>query len=107
MDNEYADKLERARQHVAKIKGFHRHLAIFVVVNAVMLLAKGKPSLFFFEEALSYPGAMDWVYWNLLIWLLFIVIHAFLVFGKVPVMLRRWENRQMKKFIQEEEGENP
>lgn len=106
MENKYYAKLDRAQRRVAKIKGFYNHLAVFVVINSGLWLFKDKMMTYFFgEEVLSIPGAMSWVNWNILIWMFILLVHGLLVYGNIPVLLKKWEDRQMEKFIQEEKEE--
>ncbi|MFS4447093.1 2TM domain-containing protein [Maribacter sp. 2307UL18-2] len=96
------DKFERARDRIAQIKGFYRHVAIFILINVPLILMKGK-----LGDTIGYhTKAMDWVVWNFYIWCIILAIHALLVFGKIPLLIRKWEERQIEKFMDDSKNEN-
>ncbi len=101
--NNRQSKIERARSRVAKIKGYYRHIAIFIIINGFLLLSKKSIAIALFGEGNPVNSkAMSWVEWNLYIWLAILAIHTILVFGKAPLFMKKWEDRQIDKFIEEE-----
>lgn len=107
MENKEVNKLERAYHRVAQIRGFHKHVGIFIVINTALLLLKDKMTVAFLgKEALNYPDTMDWIYWNGYVWGAILAIHALLVFGKIPFFVKRWEERQIQGFLKEEQKRN-
>ncbi|MGB5434548.1 MAG: 2TM domain-containing protein [Maribacter sp.] len=104
MENKEIYKLERAHRRVAQIRGFYNHLGIFVVINTALLLLKDKMTVWLLgKEALNYPDAMDWIYWNAYVWVVILAIHALLVFGKIPFFVKKWEDRQMERYLKEDQ----
>ncbi len=102
MENKENVKLERARRRVDRIKGFYIHLAIFIIFNTALFLLKDElMGALVGEEALSNPKVTDWVYWNILVWLAILVIHALIIFGNIPFLGKNWEERQIRKFMNE------
>lgn len=80
---------ERARERVAKIKGFFIHAAIFA---SVLLLL-------FVVNATSTGGW--WVQWVFLGWGIGVAAHAFAVFGSTPKFISRWEERKVREYMDE------
>ncbi len=81
---------ERARTRVRQLKGFYAHLTAYVLVNAllvVMSLVSGEP----------------WSIWPLLGWGIGIVAHAINVFGVGRMFGAEWEQRQIRKLMDQEE----
>lgn len=100
MKNKFYNKYDRAKLRVERIRKFYNHLIVFILFNGVLFLLKDKMAeAILGEQASTYPEAMNWVYWNLFIWLLIICIHACVVFGKVPNIVKKWEERQLKKYL--------
>jgi hypothetical protein len=82
-------KLEKARKQVAVIKGFYIHLVVFVVVNlglCAVNFVTGKPW---------------WVLWVFLGWGLGVLAHAFGVYGHASNSIAQWEERKIKKLMEE------
>ena len=106
MESKEYNKFEKAQRKIVQIKSFYHHLIVFVIFNAVLLLSKNKMiSALFGENTLIHSRAMDWVYWNILIWGLILGVHAIFVFGNVPFFVKKWEERQIKKFMEEDKPE--
>ena len=83
------ERLQRARERVAEIKGFYTHLAIFV---AVLVL------LFVVDVA---TGEGWWVQWVLLGWGIGVLAHAFAIYGSAPKFISRWEERKVRQYMDE------
>ncbi len=98
---------ERARKRVDAIKGFYGHLAIYLIVNAIVLFTKGR---FLFtvlsNEALEDAAFLNWIDWNVygtpIIWGIFLVFHGLNVFGRNPFFGKAWEERQLKKYLKDD-----
>ncbi len=106
MENIAHTQLKRAKQRVERIKSFYNHVVVFVLINGVLLLLKDEITIAIFgEEGLSIPKLMDWVNWNLYIWMGILTIHALIAFGKRPSFMRKWEARQINKYIEQDKSE--
>lgn len=100
-------KLERAKKRVENIKGFYNHVVIYVLVNVTLLLFKEK---FIFKivspEAIGNPDFLRWIDWNVygtpIVWGIGLAIHGICVFSLTPKFLKKWEERQIEKYMQEE-----
>jgi fatty acid desaturase len=83
------ERLARAKQRVAALKGFYIHLFVFAMVMAglaIINLATGGPW---------------WVLWVLLGWGIGVIAHALTVFGHTSRLLADWEERKLKQFMDE------
>jgi hypothetical protein len=100
-DKEF-EKIGHAQRRIKLIKGFYYHLIVFVIFNGVLLISKDSMAKALFgNEALVHPKAMDWIYWNIIIWLFGLVIHGLFVFDKAPKFVKKWEEQQIKKHLNE------
>lgn len=96
-------KREKAKKRVEEIKGFFRHLKVFIIVNGLLLiLQKGwlLPLLpnWFPEEAYYF----DWVNINIAFWGVILAAHAMTLYRHKFRFLKNWEERQIKKYMDEE-----
>lgn len=100
-------KYERAKQRVDQIRGFYNHLAAYVIINALLLLFKEKFTVILLSKsAIGDPEFLNWVDWNIygtpILWGIILVIHGAKVFGGFSIFGKKWEERQMRKFMEEE-----
>ena len=101
------NKYTKAAKRVKELKDFYRHLKIFIAVNAVLYLMKAGVLQRFLPEGIALkPYYFNWVDLNLVIWMVILAIHtAYLFRHKLP-FLQKWEERQIQKYLEEEEGES-
>lgn len=96
-------KFEKAQRKIVKIKSFYNHLAAFIIINGVLLLSKEKMTTALFGEAASvHPNAMNWIEWNIYIWGAGLLLHALFVFGSTPFFIKRWEERQINNYLDQD-----
>ena len=104
---------ERAQKRVNKIKGFYNHLAVYVVVNAVLLLAKNDFTFYLVNDRVfDQADFLAWINWNtygtLIFWGIGLVVknpflHGLSVFLKNPKFLgRAWEEKQIQKYMEKD-----
>jgi len=100
-------KYERVVKRVKQLKDFHNHLKIFGVVNIFLFLLKGNFLSVFIPKGVLVvdPRYYDWVITNFILWGVIIVIHAFFVFTNKLRFFKRWENRQIEKYIKKDKEE--
>ena len=78
-------KYQDAKRHVASIKGFYIHLAVFAAVMTGLI-------------ALDFTDAKPWwVQWPFIGWGLGILGHAYLVFGTRGHPVSDWEKRKIRE----------
>jgi hypothetical protein len=100
METEY-EKLKRAKKRVDQIKGFYVHLAIYIVINlliagSMMVQSGWRMDAINLWATLSTP-----VFWGI-----GLAFHALNVFGINGIFGRRWEERQIRKFMEEDRKES-
>ncbi|MEQ8344604.1 MAG: 2TM domain-containing protein [Sneathiellaceae bacterium] len=76
----------RARKHVAALRGFYVHAAMYLAVNLGLLCI----------NLLSSPDRL-WFYWPLLGWGVGLAAHALRVFA-VPGFDSDWEERKVAEY---------
>lgn len=102
MDNSFNDqvKLERARKKVKSIKGFYKHLSVYIIVNLALIIVK----------ALNLEQGEPFFHWatfsTALWWGLGLLFHGFGVFGTDLFLGSGWEERKIKEYMDRQpEGE--
>ncbi len=112
--NREAVLYKKAKSRVERIKKFYRHLSVYVVINIILFGVK--VSLY---DQLGGQGVVDqgfhgWFRLNLfitpLLWGLGVVIHGLVAFkylnftkkGLTPSFIKKWEERQLQKFIEKD-----
>ncbi|QCX00439.1 2TM domain-containing protein [Aggregatimonas sangjinii] len=100
-------KYERAKKRVARIRKFYNHATIYVVVTIILFLLRHEFTFILLSKrALGNPEFLEWIDWNVygtaIVWGVILAIHGITVFSK-PLFGKSWEERQLKKFMEEEE----
>ncbi len=107
----------RAKKQVEAIKGFYGHLTAYLMFNIGLLLVKSNILTFFIANGTKDANVLDWVHWNLivtpLLWGVGLLIHGLYVFkfksiplkDLKPKILKDWEEKQIQKYIEEENHE--
>ena len=82
-----------ARRYACKVRGFYTHLAVFVLVNGLLV-------------ALNYtmhPGRI-WHVWATLGWGIGLLAHAVSVFAFGPWFGAAWEERKIREYLSRHPG---
>jgi hypothetical protein len=98
-----SDSYLRAQKKVEEIKGFYIHLLVYLCVNLFISYKKISENLAngeTFEQAFFDLGTF--IVW--LAWGIGLAFHAFNVFVENGVLGRNWEERKIRRYM-EEEGE--
>ena len=96
MENLQDDKFKRAKKRVDEIKGFYIHSTVYTVVNIFILINIAlRTDSFWFWGHFVTP-----VFWG--VGLLFHGLHTF---KYNPFFGRGWEERQIRKFMEEDKKE--
>ncbi|MGD1946706.1 MAG: 2TM domain-containing protein [Croceivirga sp.] len=99
-------KRELAKKRVEEIKGFFRHLKVFIVINGSLYLLKlGWLNALLPNGFPIEPYYYDWIWMNILIWGLILAIHGLTLYRHRFTFLKKWEERQIKKYMEEEQSE--
>lgn len=105
MEFSESTKLRKARKRLEALKGFYKHLLVYIVVIIAIFIVRGNV-LEFFQNQSPDKNFIEWVDWNILIvpifWGIGLLFHASKVFQYKFPFIKNWEERQLKKFIEED-----
>jgi hypothetical protein len=87
--NEQEIKYQKAKERVEDLRGFYRHLAVYVIVNLGLFLI----------NMMASPGSL-WFIWPLMGWGIAIVLHALRVFG--GSLGSNWEEKKIAELMEKE-----
>lgn len=95
MESEHTkeNKYFRAKQRVAVIKKFYTNLMFYIVIICALA------GLNYYVNQLRHP----WFLWAAFGWGIGIIFQAVKVFRWTPFIGKRWEERKIKQFMEEEE----
>ncbi|TFG78928.1 MAG: 2TM domain-containing protein [Flavobacteriales bacterium] len=95
----------RARKKVERIKDYYAHVVLFVLGSGLILLLKDSAMLWIESKGIKDPEALNWFEWNMIfipiIWGFIVLVAAFVVFKGRSNYFKRWEERQIRKFMEE------
>src|SRR5690554_1472826 len=94
MDNYDNEKWQRAKKKVEEIKGFYIHLTCYIVVIPILAYINYSTTSFL------------WVVFPALGWGFGLMMHGFEVFGYNPLIGKGWEERQIRKYMEEDKKES-
>ena len=87
--NEQEIKYQKAKERVTVLRGFYRHLSVYVIVNLGLFLINMKMS----------PESL-WFFWPLMGWGIAIVLHALRVIG--GPLGSNWEEKKIAELMEKE-----
>lgn len=91
-----------AKHKTEKLKRFYVHLTIFLIINIGLITFKVIRNMNYGETLID--ALVDWsAFTTPIIWGVFLLIHAFSVFGPNLILGRDWEESKLKEFMKEEE----
>jgi len=95
-------KYEKAKKRVEEIKGFYTHVAIYVIINLLLLLF----NLGVFQNGLINLHIPNWsLFTTPFFWGIGLLGHGLYVFGGGMKWYQRWEDRKIRQFMEDEERE--
>ncbi len=89
-------KYERAKKRVRALSGFYKHLAAYVIVNAILLLIKYY-DLGAGENMLTFSNFSTVIFWGIGLF-----FHGVGVFGSKLVFGNQWEERKIAEIMDKE-----
>ncbi|MBT8291835.1 MAG: 2TM domain-containing protein [Eudoraea sp.] len=98
IDNQ--NKLERAKKRVDAIKGFYIHLAVYILINSFILV-----NIYIRTMA---EGESFWkfsTFFTIIFWGIGLFFHWAHVFNFNPLFGKKWEERQIQKYIEKDKRE--
>ena len=87
------EKLKRAKEQVKEIKGFYIHFAIYLLINAFILVNIYWQT----DEFWQWPHFVTLFGWGI-----GLAFHASKVFGFNLFFGKKWEERQIQKYMDED-----
>ena len=89
-----------AKAKVEKLKGFYKHLIIYILVNITIMSIKIIRNMTMgesFEDAFfDASSGLIWMLWGI-----GLAIHAFSVFGLDRILGKNWEEKRIKRYMEE------
>ena len=92
-DFEEQKRYDRARERVAEEKKFYNNLLSYVIFIGVLA------GINYYQNGWSYA----WFLWAAFGWGIGIIFHALKAFRLNPMFDRDWEERKIKKYMEEED----
>ncbi len=86
-------KLESAKKHVKRIKGFYIHAIVYICVNLFIIVANSLDSSQGFADADGYMTALFWGFG--------LLAHAMSVFAPDFILGNNWEERKIQEILSE------
>lgn len=101
MEENSQDKLIRAKKRVDQLKGFYIHLAVYIVVNAFLLVN-------IYIRTANEEGSFWQVghFLTLFFWGMGLLFHASQTFNFNPFFGKKWEEKQIQKYIEKDKRES-
>ncbi|MEJ2163869.1 MAG: 2TM domain-containing protein [Robiginitalea sp.] len=97
---EIEDKRKEAKKRVDELKGFYIHLAVYIAVNIFIQLAIVINHYKDGEPLFSWPSLVTPFFWGI-----GLAFHAAHVFGFGLVLGKDWEERMIRKYMEEDRRE--
>ena len=97
---EIEEKRKQAKKRVEEIKGFYIHLMVDIVVNLFIVLSIVYNQYADGEPLLGWPMLVTPLFWGI-----GLGIHAANVFGFGMVLGKNWEERMIRKYMEEDRKE--
>jgi hypothetical protein len=99
------NKKQRAKKRIEELKGFYIHFMVYVFIN-IMITVVVTVSLmhngYSFWEAIGNFGSFStWLFWGIGIF-----FHGLKVFSYSPFFNKEWEERQIQKYLDEDQRES-
>ena len=85
------ERYQKAQKKVKEIKGFYGNLISYILVISVLIFIN-----------LRYSPNYLWFFYPMLGWGLGVFFQAMTVFGLFPFFNKEWEEKKIKKFMEEE-----
>ncbi|MGC6431370.1 MAG: 2TM domain-containing protein [Jejuia sp.] len=93
LNNNLDEKYLRAKERVKELKGFYTNLLLYLLII---------PFLAFLNYKTYWE--VKWFIFSAIGWGIGLSFHAYRVFSRNPIFGKRWEQRKIEQFIQEEQN---
>lgn len=88
------EKLARAKKRVEELKGFYIHLTVYIVINGFILINILARSMGGGDTFWAFGTFFTPFFWGI-----GLAFHAAKVFDYNPFFGKKWEQRQIQKYI--------
>ncbi|MGI9546285.1 MAG: 2TM domain-containing protein [Flavobacteriaceae bacterium] len=110
-ETDFLDRREKAKKRVEELKQFYSHVRAYILVNILLLLLKAEFMQYITGESdYSDPGFQNWFELNILLtpllWGIGLLIHGLYVYRHKFGFIKNWEERQIRRFMEEEDTEH-
>lgn len=98
------DKQKRAKKKVEELKGFYIHFTVYVLINimisTVIIVAQVHDGTGIVDAIFNFGTISTWLFWGIGVF-----FHATKVFQYNPFFNKNWEEKQIKKFMEQDRQE--
>ena len=98
---------QRAKKRVGEIREFYHHLFIYLLFNVPLLVFTDQIAAFLQDTVYDNQEFGDWFRINMYItpffWGIGLFFHGIYTFIFRGSLLRKWEERQMKKYLDQDQ----
>lgn len=104
---DYSDsaKLKKAKERVAALKGFYKHLTVYLVINTMLVVAKLIGNSYFGETFMGPFWHVStfavWFFWGIGLF-----FHGLSVFSTKSIFSKNWEEAQIRKFMERDKNDS-
>jgi hypothetical protein len=110
METEYYQRREKAKKRVEELKQFYAHIRVYILINILILLLRSRLLDFLLGDGDRIdPSLLDWIDLNVLLtplfWGIGLLIHGIYAYRHKFGFVKRWEERQIRKFMEEDENQ--
>ena len=91
-------RLERATKRVKQIKGFYKHVMIYIIVNSLLIL------LNYFDLDEGEKFLQFSTFSTLFFWGIGLLFHAIKVFGKNIFLGTDWEEKKINQYMKQSQN---
>ena len=99
----FENRRERAEKRVKELKGFYRHMRVFIIINGLLYLLKSGVLHSVLPNGFPTEAYyFSWVDVNIVVWLLILGVHTLYIFRAKLPFLKKWEDRQIQKYLDKE-----
>lgn len=100
-DQNRKERYYRAKKKVDRIKGFYKHLTIYIIINIFLLVLK------YFNEIDYNDNFWRWETLNVVFfWGIGLAIHFINVFGFNFILGKNWEEQKIKELMEKDKFDN-
>lgn len=103
MESQKVDKFLKAQKRVKAIKGFYSEVLLFILITCLLFLFKGEITGLFGNIGHNI-NFLKWLDLNLMLvplwWGIILLIKAKCIFKYKLGFMEKWEQRQIKKYME-------